>query len=94
MVGVSITKNTYLRYKRARNYFASYLLLTQKKKDITAEELNHFILDDFIDYLKKEKSYTHNSSLKLVQHIKTISEYCYKKGLLSIDFYERTNFKS
>ncbi len=47
--------------------------------------LNHFILDDFVNYLKKEKSYTHNSSQKLVQPMKTVSEYCHKKGLLEVD---------
>ncbi|MBS9768672.1 MAG: site-specific integrase [Flavobacteriaceae bacterium] len=84
LVGVTITKPTYLRYVRARRYFADYLA-TQHKKDMELTALNHFILDDFVNYLKKEKSYTHNSSQKLVQPIKTVSEYCHKKGLLEVD---------
>ncbi len=38
-----------------------------------------------MNYLKINKNYSYNSAAKLAQHMKTVSNYAYKKGLISVD---------
>lgn len=84
-IGVNIVPQTYLRYERARRYFGEFLKTKYKVNDIALNQLDHVMLDKFIDYLKINKSYSYNSAAKLAQHMKTVSNYAYKKGLISVD---------
>lgn len=84
-IGVNIVPKTYLRYERARRYFGQFLKAKYKVNDIALNQLDHVMLDKFIDYLKINKNYSYNSAAKLAQHIKTASNYAYKKGLISVD---------
>lgn len=84
-IGINIVRPTYLRYKRVHSYFKEFLKVKYKTSDVSFRELNHDMLDKFINYLKINKRYSYNSAAKLVQHIKTISDIAYKKNLISID---------
>lgn len=84
-IGVNIVRPTYLRYKRSQKYFQEFLISKYKVKDINPGELNHNMLDKFINYLKINKRYSYNSAAKLVQHIKTITRNACKEGLIMTD---------
>lgn len=84
-IGINIVRATYLRYQRVHKYFREFLMEKYKVKDIKIKELNHDMLDKFINYLKVKKHYSYNSAAKLVQHIKTISDNAYKRELIVVD---------
>lgn len=84
-IGVKIVKATYLRFDRVYRYFKDFLKQEYGVKDLSLKELNFQILDKFIDYLRIDKKYSQNSASKFVQHIKTVSNYAVKKGLLTTD---------
>ena len=83
-VGIKIVKATSLRFNRVHRYFKEFLIKKNQVKDISLRELNHLMLDQFINFLKIEKKYTHNSAMKFVQHLKTVSNYAVKKELIAI----------
>ena len=84
-VGINIVKATYLRFDRVYRYFKEFLKKEYHANDISLKEINFQLIDNFIDYLKIEKKYSQNSAAKFVQHLKTISNYAVKKGLLITD---------
>lgn len=91
-IGVNIVHKTYLRYERARRYFGEFLKAKYKVNNIAINQLDHLMLDKFIDYLKISKNYSYNSAAKLAQHIKTVSNYAYKKGSISVDLIKDYSF--
>ena len=84
-IGVKIVKATYLRFDRVYRYFKDFLKREYGVKDLSLKELNFQILDKFIDYLRIDKKYSRNSASKFVQHLKTVSNYAVKKGLITLD---------
>lgn len=84
-IGVNIVRGTYLRYERARRYFEEFLKSKYNVKDVDLKDLDHVMIDKFINYLRVKKGYLYNQAAKLAQHIKTISNYACKKGLLAVD---------
>lgn len=83
MVGVTITKSTYWRYNRSYKYFKKFIISNYHKNDINLGDLNHLMLDKFINYVKKEDGYAHNYIMKLLQPIKKVSAQAFKAGVIN-----------
>lgn len=84
-IGINIVRPTYLRFLRTAKYFNEFLSEKYNTKDITFKKLNEDMLDKFINYLRVHKKYSYNSAAKLAQHIKTISNMAFKKGIVAVD---------
>ena len=72
LIGKENSYATYQKYVLAKKYFGEYLIKQYKVADISLKHLNHQIVLGFSDFLKIEKNYGHNTTIKLMQKLKKI----------------------
>lgn len=82
LVGISKSKATYQKYKRAEKYFRKFLMKKYKLTDIKPIELTHLMLHDFEIYMKTTGNCSHNTTAKFMQTIRTICLFAQNSNLM------------
>ena len=81
-VRIDLAVTTFYKYKRTRNYLYDFLHQKYKLKNIPLSRVNVSFLEEFFKYLRKEKKNCHNSSLALMNCLKSILHDPVKKGVI------------
>lgn len=81
-VGIDLAVTTFYKYKRTRVYLNDFLNERHRVKNIPLTRVNVEFLEAFFKYLRKEKKNCHNSSLALMNCLKSILHDPVKKGII------------
>jgi site-specific recombinase XerD len=65
-VGVRIAKPTWYKYQRTIRYFKSFLQEKRSVQNIPVSKIDDVMVEQFFNYLKKEKNNCHNSASALM----------------------------
>lgn len=85
-VGISIVKDTYLKYERTKNRLVEFLKFRYKVSDISLFKITPVFIEEFEFYLRSEYKLGNNYTMKLIQHLKTLYIYIIRgKGIDVID---------
>jgi site-specific recombinase XerD len=84
-VGVDIAKTTYYKYRRTATYFTDYLALKKSTTNLPVSRIDEALLEDFFLFLRKEKKNGHNSSVALMNCLRTILDKPVKDGVIRIN---------
>jgi site-specific recombinase XerD len=80
LVGISIAKSTYNKYRITRDHLAAYLKDRHQLSDISLKEINHKFVCDFELYLLTAKGSEENTIAKYMQMFKHIIGVAIKYG--------------
>ncbi|MDR0873142.1 MAG: site-specific integrase [Prevotellaceae bacterium] len=72
LVGISIAKSTYNKYRITRDHLAAYIKDWHRLSDIPLKEINHKFVCDFETYLLTERHSEENTIAKYMQMFKHI----------------------
>lgn len=92
LIGKENSYATYQKYVLAKKYFSEYLVKQYKVADISLKHLNHQMISGFSDFLKIEKNYGHNTTIKLMQKLKKIISTSLKNGWITKDPFAEITF--
>ncbi len=81
-VDVSISRPTFYKYRRTARYFEDFLSAKKKLTNLPVSRIDRTLLEDFFNFLRKEKKNCHNSSSALMNCLKTILEEPVKAGVI------------
>ena len=81
-VGMDLAVTTYYKYKRVSRYLDDFLQDRRSVKNIAVARVDHEFLKQFFLYLRKEKKNEHNSSVALMNCLKTILKTPAKNGTI------------
>lgn len=81
-VGVDLAVTTFYKYKRTQKYLQEFLEKKHHLKNIPLTRVNVDFLEAFFKFLRKEKNNSHNSSLALMNCLKSILHDPVKKGVI------------
>lgn len=84
-VGHNISKASLQKYCLIRRYFADFLERKYGRKDITLSDFTPTIVQDFEFYLQTVTKCAHNTSVKKLKMLKTVTIYAQKRGILLHD---------
>ncbi len=73
------------KYERTKKYFVLFLRNKYNRNDISLNDINFTILNDFELYLKADLQCSHNTTAKYLKYVKTIIIHAQKKGLIHHD---------
>jgi len=65
-IGTSIAKTTWYKYKRTIKYFKCFLEEKRKVQNLPVSKIDDVMVEQFFNYLKKEKNNCHNSASALM----------------------------
>lgn len=81
-VGIDITRQTFYKYRRAKQYVEEFLLWKKSVRNIEVSAVTDEFLMQFFNFLRKEKNNGHNSALAILNCLKTTLRIAIKKGTL------------
>lgn len=81
-VGVDLAKTTFYKYRRTHQYLTEFLQLKYQLTNVPLTRVNIEFLDAYFKFLRREKKNGHNSSLTLMNSLKTILQDAVKKGVI------------
>jgi len=81
-VDIDLAITTYFKYKRTARYLEQYLLQKHSLKNIPVSRVDQSFLEGFFNFLRRNKLNSHNSSVALMNCLKTILHEPVKKGVL------------
>lgn len=81
-IGVNVSKVTFYKYRRTAKYFKEFLLTKRKLENLPVSRIDQDLLENFFNFLRKEKGNCHNSSSALMSCLKTILEEPVKAGII------------
>ena len=84
-VGVDIAQTTYYKYRRTANYFSNYLAKKKSMNHLPVSRIDDALLEDFFLFLRKDKKNAHNSSVALMNCLRTILDKPVKDGVIRIN---------
>lgn len=84
-IGVSRTKASWTKYDTLRRHFQSFLQKKYGRKDIKLTELNYTFITDFQRYMEQDCECKHNTVMRMMRNLKTVTLNAQKNGLLSVD---------
>ena len=84
-VGVDIAQTTYYKYRRTANYFSDYLAKKKSMNHLPVSRIDDALLEDFFLFLRKDKKNAHNSSVALMNCLRTILDKPVKDGVIRVN---------
>ncbi len=81
-VGIDITKPTYYKYKRTVLFLNDFLNERRSVKNIPVNKIDEEFLKQLYLYIRKEKKNGHNTTVSLMNCLKSILRTALKKGVL------------
>jgi len=81
-VDIDLAITTYFKYKRTARYLEEYLMQKHSLKNIPVSRVDQSFLEGFFNFLRRNKLNSHNSSVALMNCLKTILHEPVKKGVL------------
>ena len=84
---IELLKNNTLKpkYRRTATYFTDYLALKKSTTNLPVSRIDEALLEDFFLFLRKEKKNGHNSSVALMNCLRTILDKPVKDGVIRIN---------
>jgi site-specific recombinase XerD len=80
LVGISIAKSTYNKYRITRDHLAAYIKYRHHLSDISLKEINHKFVSDFETYMLTERHSDVNTIAKYMQMFKHVVGIAIKYG--------------
>lgn len=90
-IGITRAQASYQKFTVLKKHFVSYLQKVYKRKDLLLGELNFKIISGFEHYLLTVGKCQHNTVMRMMGNLKTITIRAFKSGLLKQDPY--ANYK-
>lgn len=90
-IGITRAQASYQKFTVLKKHFVAYLQKVYKRKDILLGELNFKIISGFEHYLLTVGKCQHNTVMRMMGNLKTITIRAFKSGLLKQDPY--ANYK-
>lgn len=84
-VGVSRSQASWMKYDTLRRHFQTFLQKKYGRKDIKLTELNYTFVTDFQRFMEQDCECKHNTVMRMMRNLKTITLNAQKNGLLSVD---------
>ena len=91
-IGHTLSPNTFQKYSILRCHFAEFLAHKYNRKDIGLAEFTPIIIQDFDLYLSTVATYAHNTTVKKLKTLKTVTIYALKRGYLLQDPFRDHHF--
>ena len=90
-IGITRAQASYQKFTVLKKHFVAYLQKVYKRKDLLLGELNFKIISGFEHYLLTVGKCQHNTVMRMMGNLKTITIRAFKSGLLKQDPY--ANYK-
>lgn len=84
-VGNEIRKVTYYKYRRSLKYMQEFLMKEYKVKNFILQRLTTAFLEGYYQFLRNEKSISHNTSCKYIGFMRTILSPAIREGFIKPD---------
>ncbi|MCM0347361.1 site-specific integrase [Bacteroides fragilis] len=96
LLGVSIVKSTCDKYELVYHRLQEYIKQEYQNNDLPLSSIDDDFVNGFERYLRADKKIGHNATAKMMQKLKTATNYAKAHGMLSIDpFYDtKITFKN
>ncbi len=90
-VGIDITKQTFYKYRRAKQYVSDFIGSKSGVRNIAVSSIDDTFLAQFFNYLRKEKNNGHNSALAILNCLKAVLRSAIKTGILRSNPFDELN---
>jgi site-specific recombinase XerD len=84
-IGIDIAQTTYYKYRRTANYFSEYLSKKKSTYQLPVSRRDDALLEDFFLFLRKDIKNAHNSSVALMNCLRTILDKPVKDGVIRVN---------
>lgn len=89
-LGVSISKSTYGKYELVYRRLQEYIKQEYKNEDLPLYSIDDDFVNGFDIFLRVDKKVGHNATAKMLQKLKTATNYAQSHGMLQEDpFYDK-----
>lgn len=94
-VGIDIAVTTFYKYRRIRNYLEEFLSTKYNTRNIAVASVTSGFLNQLFKFLRQDKRNSHNSSLTLMNCLRTILKSTIKSGVIRVNPFDefRVGFK-
>lgn len=92
-VNSDLAITTFYKYKRVKRYMEEFLMTKRRIRNIAVVRVDSSFLQQFFQFLRKEKANSHNSALTLFKTLKAILRTPIKKGVIKDDPFEELGIK-
>ncbi len=84
-IGKNSSYGNYKNYKTTHKYILEFIPMVYKKNDLPLEEVNYSFIKKYEYFLQTEKSCTQNGTMKQMQRLKKVLNWCIKNEYLSVN---------
>jgi site-specific recombinase XerD len=85
LIGKEVTRATYQKHSRAMRYFEEFLRKKYQTSDVSIKSVNYQMIQQFSIFLKTDKECNHNTTIKFLQNLKTVTRLSIRSGWLLKD---------
>lgn len=85
LIGKEVTRATYQKHSRAMRYFEEFLRKKYQASDVSIKSVNYQMIQQFSIFLKTDKECNHNTTIKFLQNLKTVTRLSIRSGWLLKD---------
>lgn len=85
LIGKEVTRATYQKHSRAMRYFEEFLKKKYQAPDVSIKSVNYQMIQQFSIFLKTDKECNHNTTIKFLQNLKTVTRLSIRSGWLLKD---------
>ena len=85
LIGKEVTRATYQKHSRAMRYFEEFLKKKYQAPDVSIKSVNFQMIQQFSIFLKTDKECNHNTTIKFLQNLKTVTRLSIRSGWLLKD---------
>lgn len=85
LIGKEVTRATYQKHSRAMRYFEEFLKKKYQTSDVSIKSVNFQMIQQFSIFLKTDKECNHNTTIKFLQNLKTVTRLSIRSGWLLKD---------
>ena len=85
LIGKENSYATYQKYNTAKNHFQAFLQKHYHVEDVSIKAVDYQMIHQYGIYLKTEKGCSHNTAIKFLQNLKTITSISIRSGWLVKD---------
>ena len=93
LIGKDYASGTYERFQTSKRHTIEFLNNYFKKSDALLSEIDHKFINDYMHYLKVNRSISHNTATKYLTNFKKIVLLGYKNGWIKINPFMTYKFK-
>lgn len=85
LIGKEVTRATYQKHSRTMRYFEEFLKKKYQASDVSIKSVNYQMIQQFSIFLKTDKECNHNTTIKFLQNLKTVTRLSIRSGWLLKD---------